>query len=159
MIKHRILTVLFSFAIAYCAMGQAYEHCDVKELKDTCKNYLDRPFRYDASNVILIQFKKKPQVKEVELPMFLGETYRLIFNTYALPPGVQIDVYNKNQDHTDRKAMFSCNSSDTKKIYLYTPEHFHTKLYIDYTIPASHDKSADDSPDIMGCGVVVVGYK
>jgi hypothetical protein len=159
MIKHRILTVLFSFAIAYCAMGQAYEHCDVKELKDTCKNYLDKPYVYDASNVILIQFKKKPQVKEVELPMFIGETYKLIFNTYALPPGVQIDIYPKDANHDGRKALFSCSSSDTKKVYIYNTEHWHTKLYIDYTIPAAHNNATDDSPDVEGCGVVVIGYK
>ena len=159
MIKRNILALIFLVAMGSLAMGQVYEHCDVKELKDTCKNYLDKPYRYDASNIILIQFKKKAQVKEVELPMFIGETYKLIFNMYALPPGVQIDVYTKSQDHDGRKSIFSCNSSDTKKIYIYDTEHWHTKLYIDYTIPAAKNQTTDDSPDIMGCGVLVVGYK
>jgi hypothetical protein len=160
MIKRNILTFIFLVTMGSFAMGQAYEHCDVKELKDTCKNYLDKPYRYDASNIILIQFKKKQQVKEVELPMFLGENYKIIFNTYALPPGVQIDVYNKSEDHDNRKSMFTCSSSDTRKVYIYATEHWHTKLYIDYTIPPSKDKTAtDDSPDVAGCGVMVVGYK
>jgi hypothetical protein len=159
MIKNIFLTFIFLVAAVTVACAQAYEHCDVKALKDTCKFYLDRPYRYDASNIILIQFKKKQQVKEVELPMFIGESYKLIFNMYALPPGVQIDVYNKDMDHQDRKSIFSCNSNDNKKMYIYNSEHFHTKLYVDYTIPASKDKSADDSPDVAGCGVLVVGYK
>jgi hypothetical protein len=161
MIKYNIFfTFLFMVTIGFAAMGQAYEHCDVKELKDTCKNYIDRPYRYDASNIILIQYKKKQQVKEVELPMFIGETYKLIFNTYGLPPGIQIDVYSKSIESDGRKSVFSCNSSDTRKVYVYSTEHWHTKLYIDYTIPANKNSTgSDDSPDVAGCGVVVVGYK
>ena len=159
MIKRTIITFIFLVAMRLFALGQAFEHCDVKELKDTCKNYLDRPYHYDASNIILIQLKKKSEVKEVELPMFIGESYKLIFNTYALPPGIQIDVYSKDINHESRKSIFSCSSSDTKKVYIYDTEHFHSKVYVDYTIPASKDKSADDSPDVVGCGVLVVGYK
>lgn len=159
MIKRNIFTFIFLLGMSSFAAAQVYDHCDVKELKDTCKNYLDRPYRYDASNIILIQFKRKAQVKEVELPMFLGEHYKLIFNTYALPPGIQIDVYNKDENHDKRKSMFSLNSSDTKKVYVYEPEGLHTKLYVDYIIPQAHNQSTDDSPDVMGCGVLVVGYK
>jgi hypothetical protein len=159
MIKRNIFTFVFLVVMGFTALGQAYEHCDVKELKDTCKNYIDKPFRYDASNIILIQYKKKQQVKEVELPMFIGETYKLIFNTYALPPGIQIDVYSKSQEAEGRKSVFSCNSSDTRKVYVYNTEHWHTKLFIDYTIPANKNQTTDDSPDVAGCGVVVVGYK
>lgn len=159
MIKRNLFTLLLVVTISSLAVGQVYNHCDVKELKDTCKNYLDRPYRYDASNIILIQFKRKTQIKEVELPMFIGEHYKLIFNTYALPPGVQIDVYTKDQFHDKRKSLFSCNSSDTKKVYIYEPDHWHTKLYVDYVIPEAHNQSPDDVPDVMGCGVLVVGYK
>ncbi|HTB07165.1 MAG TPA: hypothetical protein VK806_09455 [Bacteroidia bacterium] len=164
MTKHKILVLVFLVALTSFAMGQAYEHCDTKALKDTCKAYLDRPYKYDASNVILISFQKKAQLKEIELPMFIGETYKILFNTYALPPGVEINVYNKDADHEGRKMLFSCNSSGAQKVFIYETEHWHSKLYIDYVIPAAHgDNGATDntggSPDIQGCGVLVIGYK
>lgn len=164
MIKHRLLVLVLAVAMSSVAMGQAYEHCDTKALKDTCKNYLDRPYKYDASNVILISFQKKAQLKEVELPMFIGETYKIVFNTYALPPGVQINVYNKDADHDNRKLLFSCNSSSAQKMFIYETEHWHSKLYIDYVIPAAHSDTGGStdtggSPTIEGCGVLVIGYK
>jgi hypothetical protein len=160
MIKHTILALLFLTMLAPSAIGQSYEYCDTKTLKDSCKNYLDHPYHYDASNIILVTLEKKAQMKEVEIPMFIGESYRLIFNTYALPAGVEIHVYNKDADHSNRKELFSCNSSDaTKKIYIYDTEHYHSKLFIDYLIPAGHSEGGDSAPLVQGCGVLVVGYK
>jgi hypothetical protein len=160
MIKHTIITLGLVVATCSFAAAQAYEHCNVNELKDTCKNYLDRPYHYDASNIIMIEMKKKSQIKEAVLPLFSGQIYKLIFNTYALPPGISIDVYDKDQDHEDRKAIFSCNSSDPKKINMYDIDHKHAKqIFVDYTIPASHDAKTDGPPDVAGCGVLVVGYK
>lgn len=167
MIKHKLYITVFLLALASCAFGQAYEHCDTKTLKDTCKQYLERPYKYDASNVILISFQKKAQLKEIELPMFIGETYKLIFNTYALPPGVEINVYSKDADHKDRKVLFSCNSNGAQKIFFYETEHWHSKLFIDYVIPAAHNdsgatdnnSSSSSAPTIEGCGVVVIAYK
>lgn len=98
-------------------------------------------------------------MKEVEIPMFLGESYKIIFNTYGLPGGVEIHIYNKDADHSNRKELFSCNSDDaTKKLYIYDTEHFHNKLYIDYVIPPNHNAAAD-APVVQGCGVMVVAYK
>jgi len=162
MTKYNILAIVFFTLIATAGMSQAYEHCDTKTLKDTCKQYLDRPFKYDASNTILISFQKRPQMKEIELPMFMGEEYRIIFNTYALPPGVEIHVYNKDADHDNRKELFSCNSSDaSKKIFIWDCPHYHSKIFVDYVIPAKHDNGSgtDDSPAVEGCGILVVGYK
>jgi hypothetical protein len=99
-------------------------------------------------------------MKEVEIPMFLGESYKLIFNTYALPAGVEIHVYNKDADHDKRKELFTCSSSDpVRKIYVFDTEHFSSKLYIDYVIPANHSGGGDSAPLIQGCGVLVVAYK
>lgn len=65
MIKRNIFTFVFLVIMGFTALGQAYEHCDVKELKDTCKNYIDKPFRYDASNIILIQYKKNSRLRKL----------------------------------------------------------------------------------------------
>jgi hypothetical protein len=160
MTKYNLFALLFVTLLASSAIGQSYEYCDTKTLKYSCKNYLEHPYRYDASNIILVTLQKKAQLKEIELPMFMGEEYRLIFNTYALPPGVEIHVYNKDADHDNRKEFFSCNSSDpVKKMFIYDTEHFHSKLYVDYVIPATHDNTAADAPLIQGCGVLVIGYK
>jgi hypothetical protein len=160
--KHNLFVFLFVAMLASSAMAQSYEYCDTKTLKDSCKDYLNKPYKYDAANIILVTLGRKPQMKEVELPMFMGETYRLIFNTYALPPGVEIHVYNKDADHDNRKELFSCNSSDaSKKMFLWDTDHFHSKLYVDYIIPANHDNppAGTDAPLIQGCGVLVIGFK
>jgi hypothetical protein len=160
MTKHNIIALLFLTMLASSAIGQSYEYCDTKTLKDSCKNYIDHPYHYDASNIILVTLEKKGQMKEVEIPMFLGESYKLIFNTYALPAGVEIHVYNKDADHSNRKELFTCSSSDpVRKIYVYDTEHYHSKLYIDYVIPANHNGGGDSAPLIQGCGVLVVAYK
>ncbi|HXP49492.1 MAG TPA: hypothetical protein VN922_06055 [Bacteroidia bacterium] len=160
MTKNNLIALLFVTLLASSAIGQSYEYCDTKVLKDSCKDYIDHPYHYDASNIILVTLQKKSQLKEIELPMFMGESYRLVFNTYGLPTGVEIHVYNKDADHDNRKELFSCNSSDaTKKIFIYDTEHFHSKLYVDYVIPANHNGGGDSAPLIQGCGVLVIGYK
>lgn len=157
--KHHIIALFFFTMLASACIGQAYEYCDTKTLKDSCKNYINAPYHYDASNTILVTLEKKSQMKEVEIPMFLGETYKIIFNTYGLPGGVEIHVYNKDADHENRKELFSCNSSDpAKKIYIYDTEHFHSKLYIDYVIPPTHN-TGDNAPLVQGCSMMVVAYK
>lgn len=158
--KHTILGLLFFTLVTSVSMGQAYEHCDTRTLKDTCKDYINPPYRYDASNTILITFQRKPQLKEIELPMFLGEKYKLIFNTYALPPGVEIHIYNKDANHEKRKELFSCSSSDAKRVFIYETEHFERRIYVDYVIPAKHGvANGDDALQVQGCGVLVIGYK
>jgi hypothetical protein len=160
MTKLNLIALLFVTMLASSAIGQSYEYCDTKTLKDSCKDYLSLPYRYDASNIILVTLEKKSQMKEIELPMFMGESYRLIFNTYALPTGVEIHIFNKDADHDNRKELFSCNSSDaTKKMFIYDTDHFHSKLYVDYLIPAAHQTGGDSAPLIQGCGVLVIGYK
>lgn len=158
--KHNLFTLLFFAMIATSAIGQTYDYCDVKTLKDSCKDYIDHPYKYDASNIILVTLQHKAQLKEVELPMFMGESYKLIFNTYGLPPGVEIHVYNKDADHDNRKELFSCNSSGATKMFIYQTDHFHQKLYVDYVIPANRTSTdGKDAPVVQGCAVMVVAYK
>ena len=157
--KYHLFTLLFLSMLTSSAIGQAYDYCDTKTLKDSCKDYIDKPYKYDASNIILVTLQKKAQMKEVELPMFMGESYKLIFNTYALPPGVEIHVYNKDADHDNRKELFSCNSSGAKKMFVFDTEHFHSKLYVDYVIPANRAAADGSMPTVQGCAVMVVAYK
>ena len=159
MMKRNILTFFLVLSISSLAISQVYDHCDVGTLKDTCKDYLTLPYRYDASNIVLIQYRHRSQVKEVVLPMFFGEHYIFIFNTYALPPGIEIDVYDKDEFHGDRKTLFSLNSSSAKKVSVFEPGKHHRRLYVDYMIPKKQSESPDDIPDVSGCGVLVVGYR
>jgi hypothetical protein len=157
--KHNLFALLFILMLASSSFGQAYEYCDTKTLKDSCKDHLDKPYKYDAANIILVTLQRKAQMKEVELPMFMGEEYRLVFNTYGLPPGIEIHVYNKDADHDKRKELYSCNSSLSQKIFMYDTEHFHSKLYVDYVIPAGTPGSDGTIPTVQGCAVLVIGYK
>jgi hypothetical protein len=165
MIKNRIFAVLLSVAFGYSALGQSITDCKPSELKDTCKFYLNlpqdngHPYHYDCANVVVVKFIRKEQVKEVEIPMFSGEAYIFIINSYNLAPGVKIDIYNKPESDQKRENLFSCKSTDGKKINIFEPKKkLRDKIYIDYTIDA-HPSVKDDAPESGGCGMLVVGYK
>lgn len=165
MIKKRILALLIPLAMGSVAMAQNYDDCTkVSVLKDTCKFYLNLAeyngqFHYNCANYVAVKFIRKEQVKEIEIPIFSGEAYIFIFNSYNLAPGVKIDVWNKPQKDTKRENLFSCKSTDAQKINRFMPKKkLRDHVYIDYTIEA-HPAVKDDSPENGGCGMLVVGYK
>ena len=57
--KHNIIALVFFTMLASACIGQAYEYCDTKTLKDSCKNYINEPYHYDASNIILVTLQEK----------------------------------------------------------------------------------------------------
>jgi hypothetical protein len=127
--------------------------CETKALKDKARKSLD-PFRYDSSKLIKITCRKNTFVKEMEVPLFIGEKYRFVFNTEALSKNVVIDIYNKDKDARNRKLLYSTKEDQAGKGGQHIWEHNRsTKVFVDYTIPAGSDSTA-----FAGCLLFVLGY-
>lgn len=149
--KKSILPVTFLLATFLFSFQQPAVDCDQKTLKSKCKTLLG-PFTYDSAKMTKLTPQKKAQTVEVEVPVFIGEKYRLIFNMAQAPGRVIVNVYNKSKDAKKRELLFSTkDSSATDKEFIYdTPRLM--KLFVDYEVPA-------DTSAARGCAVFMVGYK
>jgi hypothetical protein len=132
---------------------QTTDNCDKKTLTTSCKKKME-PFKYDSQKFTKIMFQKKTQQLEIEVPVFIGEKYRLVFNTSSLPKPIQVNVYTKDKETKKREAIYS--SKDLKpgenEIVFDAPRV--RKLYVDYDVPAD-----STNQKLSGCVVFMVGYK
>ncbi len=124
--------------------------CDTKSLKKEGIADLN-PFYYSASKVNVINYDYKASYKEIEVPLFKGESYKLVFNKKGLPKDVVVEIFDKDKSHNNRHTLFSSEGNDAP-IISYTPEKSR-KLYIRYTIPES--KGIKEK----GCIVFILGYQ
>ncbi len=128
--------------------------CDQKALKDAAREKLD-PFKYDSGKVTQLRYKNKVQMKEIEVPVFIGEKYRMVFNTTALTKDVVISVYNKDKETKNRKVLWtSKNSPAGTKLHVFEPDNAKFKFYVDYDMPAVTDTVTGQE-----CVVFMLGYK
>lgn len=152
----RKLTTYLLFAGIFALMsfqGGPNVLCDQKALKEKTKEFLD-PYKYDSAELTRLQYKNKESIKEIEVPVFIGEKYRLVFNTEALPKPVEIQVYNKDKDSKNRKLLFSSKDMPAdKKQFTFEPTMRLSHMFVDYVVPKS------DETAFTGCVVVMVGYK
>ncbi|HRG00206.1 MAG TPA: hypothetical protein PKZ75_03755 [Bacteroidia bacterium] len=150
----KIIKTLFSVLLVFVLM--AFQGgdilCNAKELKEKAKNLLE-PYKYDSSELTRIMYKKKESVKEVEVPLFIGEKYRIAFELEALPKQVEVQIYNKDKESKNRKLLFSSKdlAADKKEFYFEVSKVRH--VYVDYVIPPTEEGS------YSGCAVFMVGYK
>lgn len=126
--------------------------CNAKELKEKAKVLLE-PYKYDSSELTRIIYKNKETVKEVEVLLFVGEKYRIVFELEALPKNVDVMIYNKDKDTKNRKLLFSSKDtgSDKKEFFFEISKTRH--VFVDYIIPPTETGS------YSGCAVFMVGYK
>lgn len=148
----RLTTVLFIAVSVFCLSFQTEDaaECNAKELKDKAKKVLE-PYTYDSGKLTKLKTTAKEQVKEIEIPMFIGEKYRLSFNLHALKKSIEINIYNRDKDNSKRKLLFS-NKDKFEKEFTFDIAKYRN-IYIDYTIPAG--TVGED----LGCAVFVLGYK
>ena len=150
-------TITISIAtIAVILTGAQYnvikDYCTAAITKKKCKETL-KPFQYDASKVSKLTFKYKPAVKEVEVPLYFGESYRFVFNREGLPQHVDVNVYNKPFDNKKRVLLWTTKGKpETQNEFVWEPEKSR-KMYVNYSIPATNDTIK------KGCIVFVLGYK
>jgi predicted nuclease with TOPRIM domain len=126
--------------------------CNANDLKLKAKKILE-PYKYDSSELTNIIYKNKETLKEVEVPMFIGEKYRIIFELEALPKEIEVQIYNKDKDSKNRKLLFSSKelAADKKEFQFEISKVRH--VFIDYVIPPAETGS------YSGCAVFMVGYK
>jgi hypothetical protein len=125
--------------------------CNSKELKEKARQALE-PYKYDSAELTRITYKKKESMKEVEVPLFIGEKYRIVFELEALPKQIEVQIYNKDNDSKNRKLLFSSKEMGDKKEFFF--EVSKTRhVYVDYIVPPMEEGSYN------GCAVFMVGYK
>jgi hypothetical protein len=136
-----------------CAFIQAADTCDAKALKDNAKAALD-PFRYDSGKLTRLYYKKKEQMKELEVPIFIGEKYKVVWNTEGITRAVKVTVYNKDKNTEKRREMYSFVATPGEKIHSFEIADRRNKIFVDYSLPA-----VSDSLPPSECMVMMLGYK
>ena len=132
---------------------QTTDSCDKKAMTASCKKKLDQ-YKYDSQKFTKIIFTKKAQQLEVEVPIFIGEKYSLVFNTSGLPKNVKINIYTKDKEAKKREAIFSTKDAkaDEKEFVFDAPRA--RKMFVDYDVPADSTNAK-----LTGCMIFMVGYK
>jgi hypothetical protein len=128
--------------------------CDVKVLKNELSKELRPDFKYDSSNISKFSLTTETQEKEIKVPLFSGEKYKMLFNTAALPSNFEIQIFDKPKTASNRKLLFSVKDSEelTEHTFSYEPKKPRT-MYVNYILPASEEEG------IYGCAVFLMGYK
>lgn len=144
-----ILSIVIVFVLMAFQGGDVL--CNAKELKEKAKLALE-PYKYDSSELTRILYKAKETVKEVEVPLFIGEKYRMVFELEALPKHVEVQIYNKDKDSKNRKLLFSSKDMGDKKEFQFEVSKVR-HVYVDYIVPPT------EAGSYSGCAVFMVGYK
>jgi|SRR6185437_963545 len=131
------------------SVGMAQTSCDIRKMSDSCKRQM-KPFLYSTQSAMHVALKSEPQVKDIDVPAFGGEKYRVVINTSGMPQGTEVGVYDADQTHKKRKQFFT--TADLG-ISDFETEVKSGKLVIEYTLPAA------TSNVFNGCAVVVIGYE
>jgi len=129
------------------------DNCDKKALSASCKKKLE-PYKYDSQKFTRITLTQKVQQLEVEIPVFAGEKYRLVFNTSGMPKPIKISVYTKDKDSQKRDAIYSTkNSKPDESEFVFDAPRVR-KMFVDYDVPVDTAKT-----NASGCVIFMVGYK
>ena len=142
--------ILLATVFVFSFFQVAPVECNPKDLKEKAKDNLD-PFQYDTGKITRLKHTAKDQIKEVEIPMFIGEKYRLSFNLEALKKTLEINIYNKAKDNKNRKLLYSNKDKFEKEFTVDFSRMRH--VFVDYSIPAG--TNGED----LGCAVFVLGYR
>ncbi len=146
-----------SLALAYgFTTIQQADNCDKKAITTSLKKALD-PFKYDSQKFTKVNFTKKTQQLEVEVPVFIGEKYRLVFNTSGLPKPIAISIYTKDKESKKREAIYTNKNVKNGEMEIVFDAPRVRKMFIDYDVPL--DSTATPSNRISGCVAFMVGYK
>ncbi len=150
----RFFSLLAIFTIAFGAINNQVQaqNCDSKESKARAIMALT-PFYYASAKISSLTYETTESVKEIEVPLFKGEKYKLVFNREDLGKMVQVEVYDKPRSESGRELLFSSAKLDKNvEIFSYEPDKS-KDLFINYIIPASDSKSEE------GCMIFVLGYQ
>ncbi len=128
------------------------DYCTSSESRKKAKLTL-KPYKYDAGKTNKFTFKAKEQSREIEVPLFLGERYRMVFNTEGMPQHIGIEIYDKKSTHKKKQLLFSNKDIPTDQTeFVFEPEKSKT-LYVNYSIPVTNDTIK------KGCVLFVLGFQ
>jgi hypothetical protein len=151
--KNKIKSIsLFCLLIILVSFQSGDVLCNSKDLKDKAKKQLD-PFNYDNFELTRINFRNKETFKEIEIPLFIGEKYRVVFEMEALPKQVMVEIYNRERENKKRKLLFTSKDIPADKTEFIYEVSKTRRIYINYIIPAG-DETAKS-----GCALYMIGYK
>lgn len=146
---------IFVLFIAVTAAGNkrvSNGSCSNSEAKFKAIDSLDTYF-YASSKISSINYTYKTSVKEVEVPLFKGEKYRMVFNRQDLPKNVEVEIYDKSRESDGRTLLYSSKTEGNgSTILTYEPKKA-KNLFINYVIPPAQGS------DETGCMVFVLGYQ
>ena len=125
-------------------------NCDQNEIKKMLAPLL-KPFIADGFKTTKIMFKKQPQKKEVEIPLYFGENYRIIFLTSQLPMDIGISIYNKSATSKKRTLLFSSKDVPKAEVLKFATDRA-KDFYVEYDIPATDSIKS-------GCVSFMIGYE
>jgi hypothetical protein len=143
---------IFVLLLANLAFQEGDISCNVEALTEKMQKEL-KPYVYDMSKLTHIGYKEKIWLKELEVPLFIGEKYRMVFNTEALTNQIVISIYNRPKDSKKRKLLFTTKDAPADKREFVFDYAMARQAFIDYEIPAG------DSTVSGGCLVFMLGYK
>ena len=154
--KKSILSLLLTLVILVGSAEALQTNfvCPSTELKNEIKPLLKPEYKYDSSKITRLKIKgQEGKVVEVEVPLFIGEKYKFIFNTVELQEDVVISVYNKKIGKKNRELLYTNkDEKDGKKTtFEWEPEKSRT-MYINYETPK-------DAGISEGCVVFLLGYR
>jgi hypothetical protein len=144
----------FILCSSFSPMQEPNNGVDKNKLTADCKAKME-PYKYDSQKLTKINFTENSQLLEIEVPVFIGEKYRIVFNTNALIPNkININIYTKSKKSSKREAIFTTNgaASNTGEFVFDVPRV--RKLFIDYEVPADASTSKESGYILM-----MVGYK
>ncbi len=146
------LFLTFTLIVGSSKALQSTFVCPSTDLKNEIKPNLKPDYKYDSSKITRIKANGDSTTKEVEVPLFIGEKYKFIFNTAQLQEDVVISVYNKKAGKQKRTLLYSNkdDKSGDKTTFEWEPEKSKT-MYINYEVPKG---TTGD-----GCVVFLLGYR
>ncbi len=112
-----------------------------------------KTFFYASSKITSIDYTYRTSVKEVEVPLFKGEKYRMVFNRQDLPKNVEVEIYDKSWKENGRTLLYSSKDQDPSTTILSFEPKRAKNLFINYKVPP-----AEGSKE-TGCIVFVLGYQ
>ena len=152
--KKPLITLFLTLTIIFGSTSalQTSFVCPSTDLKNELKPLLKPDFKYDSSKITKISASGDSSSIELEVPLFIGEKYKVIFNTAQLQKDVVISVYNKKAGKGARELLYSNKTEKgvQKTTYEWEPLKSRT-MYINYEIPKGTTGE--------GCVVFLLGYR
>lgn len=127
------------------------EYCNKNSKRNTKKEL--KPYNYGSMKVSSVfTSDEEDMVWEVNVPLFSGEEYRLVFNVEGIKDDIVIEIYDRPKSEKRRKLLYSSEAfGEEQDIYLFHPEKSQP-IYVNYKVNKTETVKE-------GCIMMMLGYK